>query len=243
MTRMMALGWPDRSEALSATDQWMLGDNLLVAPIASAGTAASRSVWFPPGQWTDFFTGQTVTGPATRTISTGFDRAPVWIKGGGIVPLAPPMDNVEHRVDPLTLRVAPGASGRSSLYEDAGDGLAYEHGESMRTRLAYAESTSGHRLVIGRARGSYPGAATTRSYVIQFLATDRPAIVTANGRQIAPRSGSSPDSEQDPDLGATDAAIPARDEWSYDTARHIVTVRLTERSVRRPIVVALDRSP
>jgi hypothetical protein len=97
--------------------------------------------------------------------------------------------------------------------------------------------------VVGRRTGGYPGAVTTRSYVLQFLATARPAAVTANGREIAPRSGSSPDTEQDPDLGATDGAIPARDVWSYDSARHIVTVRLAERSVRRPIVVALDRGP
>jgi Glycosyl hydrolases family 31/Domain of unknown function (DUF5110) len=234
MTREMVLGWPDEQGAAAATDQWMLGDDLLVAPIASAGTTASRGVWLPPGSWTDFFTGQTVAGPGTRTVSAGLDRAPVWIRAGGIVPLAPPMSHVGARaVDPLTLRVAPGAAGRSSLYEDAGDGLGYEHGEAARTPLTYQEPAPGAgRLVIGPASGSFPGAPATRAYVVQFLASARPSSVRIDGHTVR----AAPDAA-DPDMTHTDGAIPGKDSWSYDPAMRIVSVRVAPRRVGSSLVV------
>ena len=37
----------------------------LVAPVTTPGTTATTSVWFPPGRWTDYFTGKTYSGGTT----------------------------------------------------------------------------------------------------------------------------------------------------------------------------------
>jgi len=237
MTRAMVLAYPDQPAAAAATDQWLLGDSLLVAPITSAGTTASRNVWIPPGAWTDLFTGETVTGPTTVNVTQGLDRAPVWVRGGGIVALAPAMDHLGARPeDPLTLRVGAGAPGTSSLYEDAGDGLGYEHGERAATPLRYDEPAPGAgRLVVGARHGTFPGASTERAYAVQFLASARPHNVTFDGVEI-------PAVTDDPprDATATSADVPSADRWSYDPATRIITAMVAPRSTSGQVVVAHD---
>jgi hypothetical protein len=241
MARELALEWPEERPALKATDEWMLGDSLLVAPIYTPGATASREVWLPPGTWTDLFTGQTATGPATITATDGFDSAPVWIRAGGIVTLAPPMDHVGARpVDPLNVRVAPAAAGAASLYEDAGDGLGYLRGQSRTTELRYFEPGQNRRaLLIEPARGSYPGALASRSYAVQFLAQPAaPRTVTVDGRPV-PESAAPISSDPTDTVGQ----IPARDGWSFSPATHVLTVLVAERSVHASTIVEVSGGP
>lgn len=89
MTRPLYLRWPALDEAYAFDREYLLGDDLLVAPVAVAGDPARTEVWFPPGRWTDIFTGRRFRGPATRTITTPLDRMPVYARDGAILPLAP----------------------------------------------------------------------------------------------------------------------------------------------------------
>jgi hypothetical protein len=238
MVREMALVYPGDSDALAATDQWMYGDNLLVAPITTAGTTASRSVWIPPGQWTDFFTGATVIGPATITTpAEGFDRAPVYVKAGGIVTLAPPMLHVGAQAeDPLTIRIGSGAAGTSSLYEDAGDGDAYLAGQRSSTPLTYSEpSAAGGVLVVGARQGSFPGAAASRAYAVQFLASARPRVVTVQGVAVPETADTA-----GLDMTSTASTRQGSDSWSYDPATRTITVLVASRSTSAPVTVAHD---
>jgi alpha-glucosidase len=58
------------------TDQFLLGEEILVAPVLEKG-ATQRMVVFPPGRWRGD-DGQPVTGPATQTIQAPLTRLPWW---------------------------------------------------------------------------------------------------------------------------------------------------------------------
>jgi Glycosyl hydrolases family 31 len=75
--------YPDDREAVRHIDEFMLGDEMLIAPIVDPGN--KRSVWLPRGVWTNLETNETVQGPATITVETA--SLPVWAKNGAIVPL------------------------------------------------------------------------------------------------------------------------------------------------------------
>ncbi|KAF6204010.1 hypothetical protein GE061_002349 [Apolygus lucorum] len=53
---------PDNPVALRTTDQFLVGDEILVAPVVDKGTY-SRSVFIPSGNWTDANNGQPIKGP------------------------------------------------------------------------------------------------------------------------------------------------------------------------------------
>ena len=79
-TRPMWLSDPSSTAAQRADQQWMLGNDVLVAPVVTQG-ATSRQVWFPPGCWApQDGLGRTVRGPATTTVPAPLDTLPYWFR-------------------------------------------------------------------------------------------------------------------------------------------------------------------
>ena len=66
ITRPLYLDYPGQPAAYTNPTEYLYGSDVLVAPVTTPGTVSTESVWFPPGQWTDWFTGATFTGPSSR---------------------------------------------------------------------------------------------------------------------------------------------------------------------------------
>jgi hypothetical protein len=75
--------FPDETEGVRHTDEFMLGDEMLVAPIVDPGE--QRTVYLPRGIWTNLETDEVTRGPATITVKT--KSLPVFARNGAIVPL------------------------------------------------------------------------------------------------------------------------------------------------------------
>lgn len=75
--------FPDDPESVRHTDEFLLGDEMLVAPIVTPGN--SRRVYLPQGIWTSLETNEVVKGPQTISVTT--TSLPVFARNGAIVPL------------------------------------------------------------------------------------------------------------------------------------------------------------
>lgn len=64
--------------------EWMLGDDVLVAPVLAPGTE-SQSVWLPAGEWVDVWSGERFEGAARVSVATPIDRIPVFARHGSDV--------------------------------------------------------------------------------------------------------------------------------------------------------------
>lgn len=115
-------------------------------------------MWFPPGTWTDYFTGRSYTGPGTQTVTTDLSTMPVFVRGGGIVPTRTDyVDNAtKSPLSQVTLDVAAGGSGGTSLYEDAGEGNGYQSGQSTTTAINYTETAGAQQLRSTRRAAATP---------------------------------------------------------------------------------------
>lgn len=185
---------------------------------------AEKDVWFPEGEWVDFFTGEVHEGPASETLEVPFDRMPVFQPAGSIVPRQPYMDHVgKQAVDPLKLDVATGADGSFTLYEDAGTGLAYRDGQYATTAISYDDhveqepgyAQGGSVLTVEGARGTYPDQPAHRDYEVRFGATEKPSWVRIQGEPVSEvQAGTT--GETDPDS--------AGEGWWYDAEAGRLTV-------------------
>ena len=186
ITRALYLDYPDQAAAYDNPTEYTLGQDMLVAPVTTPGQVAQTTVWFPPGKWTDWFTGATFQGPATETLAVPESRMPVFVKDGGIVPLQSATSHAQDAGSaPLTLRVFDGANGSYSMYDDAGTGLGYEKGQDTRTPISTtADGSNATTVQIGPAVGSYPGAPGSRSYAVDLVDVSAPHLVLANGRPL-----------------------------------------------------------
>ncbi|SNT35688.1 alpha-D-xyloside xylohydrolase [Granulicella rosea] len=85
--RALALDWPDQPEVAKIDDAWMVGDRMLVAPLF-AGETSGRTLMLPPGTWHDFWTGTVMHGGTKVQIASSFEKIPVYVKAGSVMPLA-----------------------------------------------------------------------------------------------------------------------------------------------------------
>lgn len=78
--RPLVYEWPDDAAAVNCQDEYLLGDDLLVAPLLEEN-AVSRSVYLPAGVWRDFFNGTEYRGGQTITAG-GNGKLPVFTRNG-----------------------------------------------------------------------------------------------------------------------------------------------------------------
>lgn len=73
---------PNDPDALACGDQFLLGDDLLVAPVVEKG-ARKRDIYLPPGIWKDHWNGQTYTGPQImKDYATPLEILPIFYRVG-----------------------------------------------------------------------------------------------------------------------------------------------------------------
>jgi alpha-D-xyloside xylohydrolase len=162
--RPLVLEFQDDPTTLDVDLQYMLGSELLVAPVFEAG-ATERQVYLPRtgGGWYDFWTERPIEGgwlAATAPLET----LPLFVRAGSILPFGPLQQFVgEKDTSQLTLHVYP-REGRARfvLHEDDGD-----------TRFTYTD---------GELQVEPVGAvARERTYDVQLAGTSRQASQRATG--------------------------------------------------------------
>ncbi len=80
IVRHLMLVFPDDRETWDISDQFVIGDSLLVAPVTEEG-ATSRSVYFPAGTWYNVWTGEAVQGGQRSTVDAPIGSPPVYSLG------------------------------------------------------------------------------------------------------------------------------------------------------------------
>jgi len=80
------LEFPDDNRTFDAEYEYLLGEELLVAPVVTDG-ARTRSLYLPAGEWVDYWTGAILTGGRTVEIAAPLDRIPILVRAGSIVPM------------------------------------------------------------------------------------------------------------------------------------------------------------
>ncbi len=89
VARALAIAFPDDPKVRDMWDEFMYGDDLLVAPVWQTGQR-SRDVYLPAGRWQDFFdSSKTYQGPTTITVDTPLASIPAFVKAGA-QPIATP---------------------------------------------------------------------------------------------------------------------------------------------------------
>jgi alpha-D-xyloside xylohydrolase len=114
MMRAMVLAFPEDRNARTLDRQYLLGPDLLVAPVFSAD--GEVDVYLPAGGWTQLLTGERATGGTWRHERHGFDSLPLYVRDGAVLPLGARADRPDSdHLDGLVLRVFPGAAGRRTV--------------------------------------------------------------------------------------------------------------------------------
>ena len=132
LARPLAFVWPDRAEYANECGTYMFGNDLLVS-------AFTDETVIPPGTWYEWRTGEKVVGPCRRPAKVGDGwGGGLYVRAGAIIPMAPKgtLHIDKGWNEAVEFHVWPGESGRTELYEDDGDSLAYRRGTGATTVVA-----------------------------------------------------------------------------------------------------------
>jgi alpha-glucosidase len=183
--RPLVLNYQDDPNTHNIDDQFMIGDDLLVAPVLKPDVT-SRRVYLPAGTWYDYWTNKRHTGGTTITVDAPLDVVPIFVRGGAILPIGPMLNYVgEKPTDPVTFNIYPDDAGSASgrLYEDDGLSPAYKRGEFRRTALAAKRAGRGFLVSVGTPEGTYNPGPRTFNFIVKSLGpAAKPLILKDEGR-------------------------------------------------------------
>ncbi len=171
--RPLIMDFNGDSEVNSIGDQYMFGPSLLVAPVYKY-KARNRDVYMPSScGWYDFYTGEYIDGGQTIKADAPYDRLPLFVREGSILPVGPSIQYTDEKAaDKITLFVYTGKDGEFTLYEDNGSNYDYEKGAYSTIQFRYSESDK--ELLIGEQKGKFEGMLDTRIFNIVWISKDKP---------------------------------------------------------------------
>ena len=188
--RPMYYTYPENELAYSMKEQYMFGNDILVAPIVSpvdkATGLATRKVWLPRGKrWFNMASGKMYEGSdelvdiyCTQAENTYF------VEAGSIIPMYPKsVRNLQQSINSYVLTFVPGGDGEATIYED--DGKSKEYSTAYAT-TKISKRTEGNKVVITIAprEGKFEGMSATNSYELRLPANYPPKSVRVDGKEF-----------------------------------------------------------
>ena len=167
--RPVVLNYQDDAGTYNLDDQFMIGTDLLVAPVVKPDVT-SRLVYLPKGTWYDYWTGKSYAGGTAYRIDAPLETVPMFVRGGSIIPLGPEMNYTgEKPMSPLTFKIFPDERGAASLtlYEDDGLSPDYRRGVFRRTTIDVERSGRAYVVNIRKPTGNYQPPPRNFSFVIK----------------------------------------------------------------------------
>ena len=168
MMRGMIMDFEKDSKVYNLTDQYMFGPAFMVCPVAYY-KMRNRNVYFPAAcGWYDFYTGKYMAGGQTVNVDAPYERIPLFVRAGSIIPFGPDMQySDEKKPELINLYIYEGADGNFQLYEDEGTNYDYEKGQCATIDFSFNNSTK--TLTIGDRHGNFDGMLKNRRFNVVLV--------------------------------------------------------------------------
>ncbi len=155
------------SDVKETDDQYLLGDQILVAPITEP-KAIERGVYLPAGEWFDWHLGESLVSSGERLrVSAPSGHIPVFVKAGSVIPLwqGAPLTTADHYPEEIELRVfVPSIDCRVESWFQEDDGLTFGalRGEKVVTEVELVRLSSSLKLRGKSSGAGFPAFARKR---------------------------------------------------------------------------------
>jgi alpha-glucosidase len=166
LMRPLLMEYPDDSNVLNMSDEWLMGPSLLAAPILQPG--GKRTVYLPSGKWYPFESNDPTDGGGRRIqVTAALDEIPAYVRAGTILPLGPVLEHTSQMPGgPLEVEIYPGKDAAFTLDEDDGQTTNYMNGQMLQVNFKWNDATG---QLTWTSAGNYTGSDVyQRLHVIVF---------------------------------------------------------------------------
>ena len=171
MMRGLVMDFNGDDKIYDIKDQWMFGSALMACPVGEY-QKYSRNVYLPKQKgWYDFYTGKHYAGGQTIVADAPYEKIPVFVPEGSILPVGPEMEwSDQKKPELIDLYVYAGKDGSYTLYEDEGTNYNYEKGKYAIIDFQYDDAQK--TLTIGARKGSFDGMLQKRRFNVVLVSGD-----------------------------------------------------------------------
>ncbi|MEC5422948.1 glycoside hydrolase family 31 protein [Virgibacillus sp. C22-A2] len=155
--RPLLLEYPEDVKTYNMNDQFMIGDNVLMAPIL-APSVVDRAVYLPQGDWVEYETGEVFEGEKTHLIHAELEDMPIFIKKGTAIMQGEWISNTDKAPKNVSMNVYAGewnTTYRFTHYDDDGETFAYENGDFLEMELEVVSSPEQIEITVLNVKGEY----------------------------------------------------------------------------------------
>ncbi len=174
--------FPADKQTYLISDEFMLGPDVLVAPVVKEG-ARMRGIYLPAdSEWIDWWSGIKLEGGKTHYLQTPLDRLPIFVRVGSVVPTQSVIQHTgEMPSAAVTLNVAAGIKPDhtevTSIFQDAGDGFGYRGDQWREFTISHRRGSLSIRRV-GAFNGQRLGSVTIRGIA------EKPKEIMVDGSKV-----------------------------------------------------------
>lgn len=168
MMRGLVMDFNGDDKIYDIKDQWMFGSALMACPVGEY-QKYSRNVYLPKQKgWYDFYTGKYYAGGQTIVAEAPYEKIPVFVPEGAILPIGPEMEwSDQKKPELIDLYVYAGKDGSYTLYEDEGTNYNYEKGKYATIDFQYNDAQK--TLTVGARKGSFDGMLQKRRFNVVLV--------------------------------------------------------------------------
>jgi len=173
MMRGLIMDFNGDWQVTNIKDQWMFGPALMVCPVAHY-KARNRSVYFPKQTgWYNLYSGEYVEGGQSLIVDAPYERIPVFVREGSIIPFGPEIQYSDEKpAELINLYVYAGKDGQFMLYEDEGVNYNYEKGKYATIDITYDDSSK--TITFGKRNGQFNGMLKQRRFNVVLITREQP---------------------------------------------------------------------
>lgn len=169
--RPLVMDFENDKNVLNIDDQYMFGPDLMICPVYRY-KARTREVYFPEGAgWYNLYDGKFTSGGEKQVVAAPYERMPIYVAAGSILPVGKLIQNTSQSQTDLTLYVYAGKNGTFTLYEDENTNYNYEKGAYSTIEFTYNDQTK--MLDIAERQGGFSGMIKDRNFQLVFVNSTR----------------------------------------------------------------------
>ena len=202
-------------EYASVNDEYLWGDNVLVAPVMTKG-AKSRTVLFPAGDWIDFFNPKkSYTGGTKAVVEAPLDKLPLFVRKGSFIPLYEGQVQNTGDYDPQNLLVKYYPTERLTTYtlfdDDRKSPTSLIDNAVQLTNFTGIETRGEIKITMANEGEGYPGMSPYRFITLEVVNVAKPnAVELSQGGRLQEKES---------------VATIRQYGWTYDKKTSLLTIR------------------
>jgi len=173
--RALMMDFESDKNVLNIGDQYMFGKELMICPVYKY-QARTREVYFPKQTgWYNLYDGKYTAGGQKQTVDAPYDRMPIYVAAGSILPIGKVIQNTTQVQTDLTIYVYAGKNGSFTLYED--ENVNYNYEKDAFATIEFSYNDQDKTLSIANRKGSFNGMVKERNFQVVLVDSSNPVAL------------------------------------------------------------------